>query len=57
MRRDLIAQNEYWQQFEGPVQEVSDAVNDGFITSQGVADGVYSYGRCVDLLLAWEDAA
>ena len=54
MRRDLIAQSAYWQQFEGPVQDVSDAVNDGFITSQGVPDGVYSYGRCVDLLLAWE---
>lgn len=55
MRRDLIAQSTYWQQFEGPVQDVSDAVNDGFITSQGVADGVYSYGRCVDLILAWEN--
>lgn len=54
-RRDLNAQNDYWDAFDGPVQEMSNAVNDGFISSQGVPDGTYSYGRCVDLLLAYHD--
>ncbi len=55
-RRDLNAQSEYWDTFEGPVQEVSDSINSGFISSQGVPDGSYSYGRCVDLMLAWAEA-
>ena len=55
VRRDLTAQSRYWDAFEGPVREMSDAVNDGFISSQGVPDGIYSYGRCVDLLLAYHD--
>lgn len=54
-RRDLTAQSEYWDAFEGPVQEVSDSINSGFISSQGVPDGSYSYGRCVDLMLAWAE--
>lgn len=54
-RRDLNAQSVYWDAFEGPVQEVSDSINSGFISSQGVPDGSYSYGRCVDLMLAWAE--
>lgn len=54
-RCDLNAQSEYWDTFEGPVQQVSDSINSGFISSQGVPDGSYSYGRCVDLMLAWAE--
>lgn len=51
-RRDLSASNAYWKQFEGPVAEVSDKINDTYLKSNRQEDGVKSYGRMVDLLLA-----
>lgn len=53
MRRDLEERGEYWKQFEGKVQEVSSTVNDTFITIQGDDDGVLSYDRVVELILAY----
>lgn len=53
MLRDLAAQNEYWKQFEGKVQEAATKANNTFIQSQGVDDGVLSYSRVVGLLLAY----
>ncbi|MCM1166298.1 MAG: DUF3810 domain-containing protein [Lachnospiraceae bacterium] len=35
------------------VSEVSEAVNDGFIKVQGVAEGTLSYGRVTELILAY----
>jgi len=52
VRRDLAANSQYWKQFEGPVAEVSEAVNDTYLKANRQADGVKSYGRMVDLLLA-----
>jgi hypothetical protein len=49
---DFRANNAYWKQFEGPVAEFSDSVNDAYLRSNRQADGVQSYGRMVDLLLA-----
>jgi hypothetical protein len=51
--RDLQARRAYWQQFEGPVREASTRVNDAYLRSNLQRDGVQSYGRVVDLLLAW----
>ncbi|MCI1966744.1 MAG: DUF3810 domain-containing protein [Oscillospiraceae bacterium] len=50
--RDLAYQSEYWKQFEGPVAEVSNSVNDHYLKANNQSDGVKSYGRMVDLLLA-----
>ncbi len=50
---DLSNNNEYWKQFESPVEEVVDAVYDNFLQVQGQDDGIKSYGRVVDLLVAW----
>jgi hypothetical protein len=47
----------YWDRFKGPVREASQTVNDLYLKSQGQADGVRSYGRMVDLLLATEGAS
>lgn len=52
VRRDFAAQSCYWEQFEGPVAEVSDKVNDTYLKANHQTDGVASYGRMVDLLLA-----
>lgn len=51
--RDLHAAGAYWKQFEGPVQEASTKVNDAYLQANLQEDGVRSYGRMVDLVLAW----
>ena len=56
--RDLVANNEYWDQFEKPVigdttvGEIADKVNDTYLKVNDQTDGTQSYGRVVDLLLA-----
>jgi len=53
VRLDRHANWEYWQQFTGPLAEVSQAVNDAYLRANQQEDGVQSYGRVVDLLLAY----
>ena len=43
----------YWRQFEGPLTEISQNINDAYLRAQRQEDGVQSYGRMVDLLLAY----
>lgn len=56
--RDLVANNEYWKQFEKPVVgdttvgEIAEKVNDTYLKINDQTDGTKSYGRVVDLLLA-----
>ena len=50
--RDLRANQAYWQAFTGPVEQLSERMNDAYLKSNRQADGVQSYGRMVDLLLA-----
>ncbi|WP_326974579.1 DUF3810 domain-containing protein [Caproicibacter sp. BJN0012] len=57
VRRDLAYNSEYWKQFEGPVAKVSNSVNDQYLKANSQSDGVQSYGRMVDLLLAQQRAA
>ena len=49
---DFAANREYWKRFEGKPAEISNSVNDAYLKSNRQADGVRSYGRMVDLLLA-----
>lgn len=53
MWRDFAAMNEYIDAHKGEVEEVSTTVNDTFISSQGVPDGVKSYNRVTELILAY----
>ncbi len=50
--RDLQDNSAYWKKFEGPVAEAADTVNDKYLKANRQEDGVKSYGRMVDLLLA-----
>jgi len=51
--RDIRANSAYWQQFENTViSAVSDKINDTYLKANSQIDGVKSYGRMVDLLLA-----
>jgi hypothetical protein len=52
VRRDLRALRAWAERHEGPVSRTSERVNDAYLRSQGQAEGVRSYGRMVDLLLA-----
>lgn len=51
-RRDLESQSAYWQQFQGRTQKIANKMNDTYLKLNGQEDGVKSYGRMVDLLLA-----
>lgn len=52
--RDIRDNNEYWQQYEDTViSVVSNKVNDAFLKANNQTDGVKSYGRMLDLLLAY----
>jgi hypothetical protein len=51
---DYTLGNKYWQPFrEKPMQAVYTAINDTVLKAQGQEDGVKSYGRVTDLILAW----
>ena len=52
VKRDINYQTLYWRQFEGPVAETSTKVNNAYLMSNNQTDGVNSYGRMVELLLA-----
>ncbi|RNC28541.1 MAG: hypothetical protein AWM53_01521 [Candidatus Dichloromethanomonas elyunquensis] len=52
LRRDFRAISQYWKQYEGKVEEFTSDVNDTYLKSNWQREGVESYGRMVDLLLA-----
>ncbi len=49
---DLRALNEFWEQYEGPVERTSNKINNAYLKANKQKDGVRSYGRMVDLLIA-----
>lgn len=51
---DLRFNNEYWAGYEGKAAEVSNQINDTYLKMNSQPDGVKSYGRVVDLMLAYE---
>jgi hypothetical protein len=50
---DLNYSSLYWNQFETKVAEISNKVNDTYLKANNQEDGTQSYGRMVDLLLAY----
>lgn len=51
VRKELLANALYWENYETPAAEVSAAINDSYLKSQGQSDGSKSYGRFVDLMI------
>jgi len=43
---------DYWRAFQSPVGTLSKSVNDAYLKANSQSDGVQSYGRVVDLLIA-----
>lgn len=53
IKKDIRANTEYWSKYEDTViSTVSTKINDTYLKANAQADGVKSYGRMVDLLLA-----
>lgn len=52
VRRDLRALADWSKRYRSRAADVGHAVNDAFLRSQGQRDGLRSYGRMVDLLIA-----
>lgn len=52
MKDDLQEENNYWKAHEGVLTGVSNIVNDTYLKANNQSDGVKSYGRMVDLLIA-----
>lgn len=51
--RDLVANNKYWDKFEDTkVAKTAEKVNNTYLKANNQTDGIQSYGRIVDLLLA-----
>ncbi|SDM85629.1 DUF3810 domain-containing protein [Acetanaerobacterium elongatum] len=52
IKQDFAAYNRYWHKYEGVVSQVSTSVNNAYLKANNQSDGVFSYGRMVDLMLA-----
>lgn len=52
VNRDLQDWQDYWQRFSGPVEQASNRINNSYLKANRQEDGVQSYGRMIDLLLA-----
>lgn len=53
MERDLADYREYYEKYENhPAAQVNNNINDAYLHYHGHSDGLRSYGRDVDLLLA-----
>ena len=50
---DLMANNEFWDRYEGTISETAERINDTYLKVNGQADGVQSYDRMVDLIVAY----
>lgn len=51
--QDLNANSAFWDRYEGPVRETAEQINDTYLKVNGQADGVESYDRMVDLIVAY----
>lgn len=45
--------NAYWSNYDGTIAKVQDKVNDTYLKANSQTDGVKSYGRMLDLLIAY----
>ena len=52
-RTDLAANTQFWNTYDGQIAEVSNQINDSYLKANGQDDGVASYDRMVDLIMAY----
>lgn len=51
--QDLRQNNEFWDRYNGRTAQVANTLNDTYLKMNAQTDGVQSYGRVVDLMLAY----
>jgi len=56
VKKDLTAHSKYWEQFDTPINQISEGAYEGFLQNQGQELGMRSYGACVDFLVAYYGA-
>ncbi|MBZ9633969.1 DUF3810 domain-containing protein [Clostridium sp. FP1] len=52
VHNDLKYNQDFWNQYSGPIEKINDKINDTYLKSQNQESGTKSYGAMVDLLLA-----
>lgn len=52
---DLESNNEFWTSYEGPLSDVAEKVNDTYLKANQQTDGIKSYNRVVDLIVAYKN--
>ena len=55
VKAELAANSAFWDSYDGKIAEAADKVNDTYLKANNQTDGVQSYSRMVDLMLAYED--
>lgn len=53
VHKDLEKNTVFWNRFESEISEAAETMNDTYLKANRQTDGVKSYGRMVDLMLAW----
>ena len=56
VQRDVDFSRAFWTGYDGPVAQLSSAVNDAYLRANAVEGGVKSYGRSLELLIRWARA-
>ena len=51
--QDLQYGYQFWHQFDGPVAEAHEKINDAYLKANNQKDGVESYGRVVNLMVGY----
>lgn len=53
VKEDINAYSAHWAKYSGVVARASTKINNSYLIAQGEDDGVSSYGRVIDLMLAY----
>jgi len=53
VQRDVVFAHRWWGQWKGPARTVATQVNNAYLQSVGVTEGVQAYGRSVRLVARW----
>lgn len=56
MKADLRAEAENWRRYQGSWSRIGEKINNQYLKSQGIRDGIQSYDRLVLLVTAWKNA-
>ncbi|MBN2898037.1 MAG: DUF3810 domain-containing protein, partial [Clostridia bacterium] len=53
IKKDMVAHNELWQRYDGPLESAQRFVNDTYLKANGQSSGVEAYNEMVGLYIAW----